>query len=160
MRATDAAGNVDQTPASYTWTIQSATVDCGPQQTLTAKADAWIDQGSPSSNKGSDSILKVMSKSGGNLRALVRFNLPTMPQGCSVESATLRIYAKSVPGGRTLQVLQLGGTWTEGAVTWANQPATTGGAGHHDARAPATASGTSPAGAGDVHEREQRLPRP
>jgi hypothetical protein len=128
VRATDAAGNTDQSAASFSWTVQSATVDCGPQQTLTATADAWIDSGSPTSNKGSDSILKVMSKSGGNLRALVRFNLPAMPQGCSVESATLRLYAKSAAGGRTLQAYQLAGSWTEGGVTWANQPQTTGGA--------------------------------
>jgi hypothetical protein len=108
------------------WTIESPTIDCGPQHTLTATADAWIDSGSTASNKGSDSILKVMSKSGGNLRALVRYNLPTMPQGCSVESATLRMYAKSAASGRTLEVFQLAGTWTEGGVTWANQPTTTG----------------------------------
>jgi hypothetical protein len=126
VRAKDAAGNVDQTVASYSWTIQSATVDCGPLQTLTATADAWIDQGSSTSNKGSDSILKVMSKSGGNLRALLRFNLPAMPEGCSVATATLRINAKSAASGRTIQVLQLAGSWTEGAVTWANQPTTTG----------------------------------
>jgi CSLREA domain-containing protein len=125
VRAKDAAGNVDQTPASYSWTIQPP-VSCGPQQTLTASADAWIDQGSPSGNKGSDSILKVMSKSGGNLRALVGFNLPNMPQGCSVESATLRIYAKSAASGRSLEAYRLAASWTEGAVTWENQPQTGG----------------------------------
>ncbi|WP_165821285.1 right-handed parallel beta-helix repeat-containing protein [Nocardioides gansuensis] len=128
VRAKDAAGNVDGSPASHSWTVQSTTVNCGPQQTLTANADAWIDSGSTSSNKGSDSILKVMSKSGGNLRALVRFNLPAMPEGCSVKSATLRLNAKAAAGGRTLQAFQLGGSWTEGGVTWANQPATTGAA--------------------------------
>ena len=86
-----------------------------PQQTLTATADAWINSGSPSDNKGSDSILKVMSKSGGNLRALVRFNLPKMPQGCNVESATLRLYAKSASSSqRTLQAWQLGGVVERG----------------------------------------------
>jgi parallel beta-helix repeat protein len=128
VRATDGAGNQDDSPASYSWTIQSQTVDCGPQHTLNANADAWIDQGGPSANKGSDSILKVMSKAGGNLRALVRFDLPTMPQGCSVESATLRLYSPSGAAGRTIQAFRLGGSWTEGGVTWDNQPATTGGA--------------------------------
>ncbi|MDQ4052551.1 MAG: DNRLRE domain-containing protein [Actinomycetota bacterium] len=128
VRAKDVAGNVDQTPASHSWTVQSATVDCGALQTLTATADAWIDSGSTASNKGSDSTLKVMSKSGGNLRALVGFNLPTLPQSCSVESATLRVYAKSAAGGRTLQVLRLGSSWTESGVTWTNQPSTTGSA--------------------------------
>jgi hypothetical protein len=130
VRAVDTAGNIDQSPATYTWTVTSSTVNCGNQQTLTANADAWIDQSSPSSNKGSDSILKVMSKSGnGNLRAVVRFALPSMPQGCSVETATLRIYAKSAANGRTLQAWMLGGSsWSEGGITWANQPATTNGA--------------------------------
>ncbi|MDZ5622522.1 right-handed parallel beta-helix repeat-containing protein [Nocardioides sp. HM23] len=126
VRAKDAAGNQDQSAASYSWTIQSTTVNCGATQTLTATRDAWIDAGSTTSNKGSDSTLKVMSKSGGNLRALVGFNLPTMPPGCTVASATLRLYAKSAASGRTVQVFQLGGSWTEGAVTWANQPVTTG----------------------------------
>jgi hypothetical protein len=126
VRAIDGAGNVDGTPESFAWTISSSMIDCGAQQTLTASADSWIDQGSSTNNNGSDSILKLMSKSGANLRALVRFNLPAMPEGCSVESATLRIYAASAAGGRTLQALQLNGSWTEGGVTWSNQPATTG----------------------------------
>ncbi len=126
VRAIDAAGNVDSTPASYSWTIEGAT-NCGAPQTLTASGDAWIDQGSQSSNKGSDSILKLMSKGpANNLRALVRFNLPALPQGCAVENAVLRIYAKSSAANRMLEAYQVAGSWTEGGVTWANQPATTG----------------------------------
>jgi hypothetical protein len=94
--------------------------------TLSAHADAWIDQGSPSSNKGTDSILKVMSKSSNNLRALVQFNLPALSQGCIIQSATLRLYAPSWKDGRTLQALQINAPWTENGVTWNNQPATTG----------------------------------
>jgi hypothetical protein len=135
VRATDAAGNTDQSAATFTWTVQSTTVTCPAPVTLTATADSWIDSGSTTSNKGSDSILKVMSKSGGNLRALVRFTLPTLPQGCSVEDATLRMYAKSAANNRSLEAIQLNGTWTEGGVTWANQPTTTG-------AAATTASGT------------------
>jgi hypothetical protein len=93
-------------------------------------ADSWIEQGGPSSNKGSDGILKVMSKSGNaNLRALVRFNLPAIPSGCVVDTATLRIFAGAASSSqRTLQALRLNGSWTEGGVTWANQPATSGAA--------------------------------
>jgi hypothetical protein len=94
--------------------------------TLPANADAWIDQGSPSSNKGTDSILKVMSKSSNNLRALVQFNLPALPQGCIIQSVTLRLYAGSWKDGRTLQALQINSAWTENSVTWSNQPETTG----------------------------------
>ncbi|HEV3375763.1 MAG TPA: DNRLRE domain-containing protein, partial [Thermoleophilaceae bacterium] len=95
-------------------------------QTMTSVADAWIDQSSPSSNKGGDSILKLMSKSGNaNLRALVRFNLPTVPTGCVLDTAKLRLYAASASGSqRTLQAFRIAGSWTESGVTWANAPAT------------------------------------
>ena len=132
MRATDAALNVDDTPASQLWTIQPGgdPVNCGSAQTMPSVADTWIEQSSPSSNKGGDSILKVMSKSGNaNLRALVRFDLPTIPAGCVLDTARLRLYASSASGSqRTLQAFRLGGSWTEGGATWANQPATTGSA--------------------------------
>ncbi len=127
VRATDTSGNTDSTPYRWSWTVEAPPPSCtaGPV-TLTANGDSWVDQGSPSSNKGTDSVLKVMSKSGGNLRALVRFQMPTVPAGCEVSTATLRLNAASARTGRTLQAFQLGGTWTESGVTWANQPATTG----------------------------------
>jgi CSLREA domain-containing protein len=108
-----------------TATPTSAPVSC-TTVTLSANADAWIDSGSTSSNKGTDSILKVQAKSGGNNRALVSFNLPPLPSGCTVQSATLRLYAASWRNNRTLQALRVIGNWTENAVTWANQPATNG----------------------------------
>jgi hypothetical protein len=70
-----------------------------------------------------------MSKSGGNLRALVRFGLPTMPQGCTLDTAKLRLYASSASSSqRTLEVLRVAGSWTESGVTWANAPGTDGSA--------------------------------
>jgi hypothetical protein len=129
IRAIDAAGNIDGSPANYPWTVQpgGTPVDCGPAQTLSADADAWIDSGSTSTNKGTDSVLKVMSKSGNNLRALVHFDLPTMPAGCQLDTAELRLYAGSSSSSqRTLEALRLDGPWTEGAVTWANAPLTSG----------------------------------
>lgn len=97
---------------------------CGPDVVRTAAADAWVDQGSPQTNKGSDSILKVRSQApSGNFRALVRFALPAVPAGCVVESATLRMYAASADGGRIVTVRRLASSWTEGGVNWNNQPA-------------------------------------
>jgi hypothetical protein len=127
VRAIDAAGNVDGTPASHTWTISAAQA-CAPSATASAAADAWIDENSASTNKGTDSILKVQSKGNNNFRALVRFDLPSVPQGCVIQSATLRLYAASTKTGRTLHALRLAAPWSENVVTWANQPATTGSA--------------------------------
>ncbi len=141
VRATDAANNQDPSAASYSWTIQSPAppANCGPQTVLTANADTWIDQGSPSVNKGGDSNLKVMSKGGSNLRSLVRFLMPPMPAGCKVEAATLRLYAGGYKDGRTLEAWRLDDAWSETTVTWGDAPATAGtpvtaasGAGYRD----------------------------
>jgi hypothetical protein len=61
-----------------------------------------------------------------NFRALVRFTLPAVPAGCSLQAATLRLYAASAASGRTLQAWRIAVAWTEGGVTWSNQPAATG----------------------------------
>ena len=130
------AGNVDDSPASRTWTIEGVAADCGEPRTLTAVADAWFDQASTSDNKGSDSVLKVMSKGPvNNLRAAVRFAHPAAPSGCAVASATLRLYAGSARSGRMIEVRRLAGGWTEPGITWGTQPPTVG-------PAAATTSGT------------------
>jgi hypothetical protein len=129
VQATDAASNLDASPASYSWTVQEASACAATTVTVQSNADAWVNQGSLSENKGDDSILKVMSKSGNNnLRAFVQFSLPQVPEGCVVQSATLRLYASSSSAGRTLEAWQLAQSWTETGVTWSNQPATTGSA--------------------------------
>lgn len=98
-------------------------------QTVTASADSWLDQGGPTSNFGSDSVLKVNSKGpSNNMRAMVQFNLPSLPSGCSVTSATLRLYNKSPVSGRTLSAYANAAAWTQNGVTWNNQPATSGSA--------------------------------
>jgi hypothetical protein len=94
--------------------------------TLSASADAWIDQNSASNNYGSDSILKVQAKDGNNFRALLQFSLPAAPQGCVIQSATLRLYSPSPTDGRVIQALQLNGSWSVNNVNWSNQPGTTG----------------------------------
>jgi predicted outer membrane repeat protein len=126
VRAKNPAGKTDATPASYSWRI-SASESCGGAVTALASSDAWIEQNSPLNNKGTDSILKVQSKGpANNFRALVRFALPGVPQGCVLESATLRLYANSAKPGRTLHALRLGADWSETEVTWGNQPETIG----------------------------------
>jgi hypothetical protein len=111
--------------ATPTYTATPTPVSC-TTVTLYASADAWIDSGSASVNKGTDAILKVQAKSGANNRALLRFDLPPAPPGCTIQSATLRLYAASWRNNRTLQALLVTGAWTENAVTWANQPTTNG----------------------------------
>ncbi|MGA8046498.1 MAG: right-handed parallel beta-helix repeat-containing protein [Dermatophilaceae bacterium] len=127
VRSVNAAGMPDPTPVTVEFEVAAPAAVCEASTvTLNASRDSWVNSGSTAENKGTDSNLKVMSKSGGNLRALVGFPAWQVPEGCVIESATLRMYAGSARTGRTLQALNLNGAWTETAVTWANQPATTG----------------------------------
>jgi hypothetical protein len=124
VRAADEAENVDETPAVHNWTITQGCA--GSTVTLVAAADSWVLQSSATQNYGTDSGLKVDTKSGANARALYRFNLPTIPAGCQVTTAKLRLYATSYKTGRTLQASRLASSWTESGVNWSNQPLTTG----------------------------------
>jgi large repetitive protein len=127
VRASDARGNQDQSPATFSWTITPPPTGCVPSTVTTGSvADSWVLQSSSSTNYGSDSTLKVDSKNGGNARALVRLTLPDIPPACAVTDAKLRLYAGSYKTGRTLQALRIAASWTETTVRWNNQPATTG----------------------------------
>ena len=133
VRATDLAGNLDATPAPHPWTVQPPPPPPPPGPTcsiatLTASADAWIDQNSAMTNKGDDSILKVRSKGpADNFRALVRFDqLPPAPAGCVIGSATLRLHAGSSGEGRSLVAQRTSAAWAENGVTWSNQPTAEG----------------------------------
>lgn len=65
--------------------------------------------------------------SSGNARALVRFRLPAeAPVGCVVESARLRLFAPEDSEGSRVEAARLATHWSEGSVTWRDQPGTTG----------------------------------
>jgi hypothetical protein len=111
-------------------------------QTVTADADAFARQASAGTNFGALTTLRVQSGqtliiilAPDNERSLVHFALPAVPAHCTVTGATLRLNASSASAGRTLQAFRASAAWTETAVTWSNQPGTTG-------SAAATASGT------------------
>ena len=115
--------------AIFSWTITAPSPSCPGPTTLAAAADAWIDENSASTNKGSDSILKVQSKGPrDNFRALVRFVVTALPPGCAVDVATLRLYAASMKPGRVLEAVRLASSWSESSVSWSTQPPTTGAA--------------------------------
>jgi hypothetical protein len=48
-------------------------------------------------------------RTGERARSLVRFAIPTIPTGCQVASAELRLYNASPKAGRTIPALQLAG---------------------------------------------------
>lgn len=137
---TDASVNANNVAYYYAAFKNTATGCAAPSSTtVTADADAWINEASPATNFGSDTVLKVTSKSPSlNTRAVVGYALPALPAGCTITGATLRMYDKSPIAGRTLQAIRNAAAFAEGTVNWTSQPATTG---------PAAAA-TTPAAAG------------
>ncbi|HYN36636.1 MAG TPA: DNRLRE domain-containing protein, partial [Actinomycetota bacterium] len=99
-----------------------------PNGTVYSSADAVLPQDQSTTNFGTSSTsYGVRSQSGSaNRRSMVGFTLPSVPAGCTLTGATLRMYASSAASGRTLQAYQAATGWSEDTVTWSNQPATTG----------------------------------
>ena len=128
VRATDSHDNVDLSPARHVWTV-APPANCDEANiNLSATADGWVDELNPAENKALMTELTVNSDElpGHAARALFRFNLPTETAGCTLQSATLRLYHESSTEGRTLEAVAVAAPWNEQTVTWANQPATTG----------------------------------
>src|SRR3990167_10011802 len=96
--------------------------------TLSAIEDTWVDQNSPTSNKGTDDELIVRSKSSDdNRRAFVKFDVSSVASGSEVTKATLRLFLKDAPGAsRTYQVYRITDAWTEDSLDWDPQPANAG----------------------------------
>lgn len=97
--------------------------------TLTAAGDSWINQQAPGNNYGVDTALNVRSAPSNNQRILVRFALPVQPAGCSLASATLRLYNRTPTTGRVIDAYRgdpASAQWTAAGVTWTNQPAVAG----------------------------------
>ncbi|HSL30382.1 MAG TPA: NosD domain-containing protein [Anaerolineales bacterium] len=117
-----------RTQAQLLFTSGPSAVDCGIPLPVTADADSWVDQNSPTANFALSGVLKVQSQVGGNSRALVRFSLPPAQSGCILGSARLYMSAASAATGRILDVIALAGDWSEDTVNWNNQPGVTGAA--------------------------------
>jgi hypothetical protein len=101
----------------------------------TVMFDTWADENAKTSNKASGATLQVASKSGGNNRAYLRFDLtrcsPTIAGTATVKKATLRLSLAGAPSAnRTYTINRVTGPcpeaaatcWTETGLTWNNQP--------------------------------------
>jgi hypothetical protein len=60
------------------------------------------------------------------MRAMVKFDLPSLPEGSTIESAKLHLYANSVTvqnlTSKPLRLHRITGSWTQTGVTWNNKP--------------------------------------
>ena len=118
VRATDAAGLTDPTPAAYSWTVV-------PEATSTfiASADTFTDQAVPSGNFGGLSFVEVDGNTGAAQEGLLRFDVAGLPG--TVTSATLRIFVTGATvNGPTVATSDP--AWDELTTAWNTRPPITG----------------------------------
>ncbi|MBT2522429.1 phytase, partial [Arthrobacter sp. ISL-28] len=118
VRATDAAGNSDPTPAERTWVIDTS----APQtETLTAIADAYVSSGATTTNYGTAPKLVVDNSPVEN--AYLKFDLSGLA-GRTIVSAKLQLRATTSGSTGTQNVrLVTVDTWTESGLTYSTRPA-------------------------------------
>ena len=115
VRATDASGNVDATPASFTWTVAAGTI------AVTSITDTYILENASKKNYGTATPLGVdgdePAGTGRDKSALLRWDLSAIPAGSKINSAsvTLNVTNNST---ETYQAYELKRPWVESAATW------------------------------------------
>jgi PKD repeat protein/predicted MPP superfamily phosphohydrolase len=91
-----------------------------PIQTLTAVADARVSEGSPTSNAGTASELRVKTQAGSSYQSFLRFDLSGLSG--SVSSARLRLFCTDESSGAGSVYRIASTSWGETAINWTNKP--------------------------------------
>lgn len=82
---------------------------------LTPSQDAWIDSRRPIRNYGISNTLRVRSGNNRNRRALLKFDLSSLPASATIEAAYLDMYLLLSPGvARVYDIHRLSASWLEG----------------------------------------------
>ncbi len=93
--------------------------------TLAPTADAFLYQGSPGTNYGTDVTLWTDPWMLGNARrSLILFDFSSIPLGVSVIAADIFLFEANTQGtARTIAAHQMTQSWTENGATWTNAAA-------------------------------------
>lgn len=100
------------------------------QIVLTPTDDTFIAHKRPDNNYGSRTNLLVRNDYGSTpgwaYDILIKFDLSSIPQGATIQSAKLRLYyyqhKDNDPAGRKLNCYRITSNWNENTVTWNTQP--------------------------------------
>jgi calcineurin-like phosphoesterase family protein/fibronectin type III domain protein len=91
--------------------------------TFTPTADARVTEGSPSTNFGTSTALRVDGGTDPDVQSYLRFSVSGLSG--TVQSATLRVWATS-PTNNGPSVFTTPSTWSENTITWNTKPALQG----------------------------------
>jgi hypothetical protein len=110
-------------------------------KTTAVEFDSWVDESGPGSNKGNTTTIQIQSKAGKNYRAFIRFDVlgkcaPAIDSSATIRTALLRLNLAARPAStRTYNINRVvapcgevgaATCWTEGGLTWTNQPGVAG----------------------------------
>lgn len=87
--------------------------------------DTRVKENDPDNNYGSETTFLIQSYTIYDNRALLEFDISSIPSGATITVAELRLYCVSPAVGRTYEFRRVTGAWEELDVTWNNQPAIT-----------------------------------
>jgi PKD repeat protein len=120
VQAKDAAGNLDATPATRTWTIGTTP---GQGATLTPVADTWVGSDATSTNHGAEASLYSVTGTPTKVTYL-KFDLTGISGTVSEATLTLTTTTGSSSGSPSAQDVYsvADTTWSETAMTYANAP--------------------------------------
>jgi hypothetical protein len=113
LTSTATNANITQVSLCATFTLQA-----------TADSYVWGNSGTADMNFGTATTMSV-GNSSASFRALVRFDYPAYPAGCTLNTVVLEMVPTSGGTGRNHTAKRITAAWTEAAVTYNNQPATT-----------------------------------
>lgn len=94
---------------------------------FTAQADSWIGSSAAfrNQNRGGDQLLYVgFDLSSEAERALIYFDLASLPAGAVIDRANMSLQLQGAPGGSVMEVVarRILSSWRENEVTWNNPP--------------------------------------
>lgn len=104
------------------------------------RGDTRVEQGRPTDNFSTAAELDVSTAVDDNKRSLLTVDLPVIPDGCTMTSATLHLTTRTSATGRTILVQRTDSSVDTSIVTWDTQPTTSGPTGS----GPSTSNGPTP----------------
>lgn len=95
-----------------------------PTVTLYSVADAYVMNGLPDTNFGSDVFMYAEDTTLTSVvfRSYLRFNLAAIPVKAFISAATLGVWADLETDNRTVYIWCAAGSWVESTITYNNQP--------------------------------------
>lgn len=90
------------------------------QPDATAGVDTWLAQSLPTTNLGTNALFLIGGDGANASRALIKFDLSSLPSNAVISSATLSIYATvdEATTASTIRVYRQIRAWTEAGATW------------------------------------------